>query len=113
MKKTRFTLELIIAIILLTCWQVVTYMVNPVDKIHKDVSFIENIDFYQLDNGTYNTKQIIVDKNDMYPADKLVTISSYTPSYSYEVENDNGKSKVVVVFFNNEEYNAIPLHNEK
>jgi hypothetical protein len=68
-------------------------------SIYENAQIIESIPFEDIKSGNINnTKEIVVTSNLNYPYDKIVKIEIRSAQCSFEVENDNGKSKVVAVF---------------
>jgi hypothetical protein len=78
---------------------------DSIPYTYKTMRYIEEVPFENLESGGIlpNIGEIIVKKNLQYLDDKVVEIKSLWGIHSFEVENDNGKSKVVTVFLNDKE----------
>jgi hypothetical protein len=74
------------------------------NSIYEKVQIIQEVPFDHLESGIlYNNGEILVKKNLNYPYDKVVETKIEGDIYDFEVENDNGQSKVVTVSLNGKE----------
>lgn len=69
---------------------------NEQQQIYKEM--VERIPFDELKDGTLSNGAHMVVKHPLdYPEDKVAIVSKYhIVDYTYQVENDNGKSKITV-----------------